>query len=77
MSSIMDIIANETKGVSYKTYKYCFDGMDVPSFDYDDYREITWKKDGETNPPIGYVDMKPLADRTFKQKPLWLNSHVL
>ena len=33
MSSIMDIIANETKGVSYKTYKYCFDGMDVPSFD--------------------------------------------
>lgn len=46
MSSIMDIIADETNGISYKTYKYCFDGMDVPSFDYDDHKEITWKNMG-------------------------------
>ncbi|PWL94768.1 MAG: hypothetical protein DBY08_02750 [Clostridiales bacterium] len=71
MSNIMDIIADETNGISYKSYKYCFDGMDVPSVDYDDHKEITWKKYGETKPPTGYEDMKPLADRIFKEKPLF------
>lgn len=71
MSNIMDIIADETNGISYKTYKYCFDGVDVPSFDYDDHSEITWKKYGETKPPTGYVDMKPFADKIFKQNPLF------
>lgn len=71
MSNIMDIIAEETNGISYKTYKYCFDGVDVPSFDYDDHREITWKRYGETKPSTVYVDMKPFADKIFSQKPLF------
>lgn len=49
MSSVLDIIANETNGRSFKTYKYGFDGIEVPRFDYDDHRHhITWKRYGET-----------------------------
>lgn len=58
MGSIMDIIATETNGKSYRTFKYSFDGKDVPSFDYEDYKQITWDKYGETIPPKGSVSLK-------------------
>lgn len=49
MSTLLDDIAAATKGKSFKTYKYGFDGIDVPRFDYDDHRhQITWKSYGET-----------------------------
>ena len=41
MTSIMEIITKETNGKNYKSFKYCYDGMDVPSFDYDDHKEIS------------------------------------
>lgn len=71
MDNIMDIIASETNGKSFKTFKYCFDGMDVPTFDYDDNEEITWNKYGETNPPTGSLDMKKYADILTKDKSLF------
>ena len=43
-SNVMDIIAHETNGKSYKTYKYTFEGSDTLSFDYDDDQEITWDR---------------------------------
>ncbi len=70
-NSIMDVIAHETNGLSYKSYKYSFDGIDVPSFDYDDHKEITWKKYGETKPSTEYENMKPFADKIFREKPLF------
>ena len=48
MSGVMKKIADETNGTSFKTYKYSFDSVDVPSFDYDDNQEITWERIGET-----------------------------
>ena len=41
LSNIMDIIAKETNGKSYKTFKYTYEGSDVLSFAYDDHQEIT------------------------------------
>lgn len=32
MSNIMDIIANETHGKSYRTFKYSFEGNDILTF---------------------------------------------
>lgn len=43
----MDIIAKETNGKSYKTYKYTYEGADTLSFAYDDHQEITWERYGE------------------------------
>lgn len=40
----MDIIAKETNGKSYKTYKYTYEGADTLSFAYDDHQEITWER---------------------------------
>jgi hypothetical protein len=71
MSNIMDTIAEETNGKSYKTYKYSFDGIDVPTFDYDDKKEITWQKFGETTPPKGPADMKIHATNCLRQKELF------
>lgn len=48
MSAILDTIAKETSGVSFKTHKLCFDSTAVPSIDYDDNKNITWKTYGET-----------------------------
>ena len=71
MSSIMDIIAKETNGKSYKTYKYSYDGSADLTFAYDDHQEITWERFGETVPPETAVDMKPLADRLQQYAPLF------
>ena len=48
-TSVLDIIAKETNGKSYKTFKYSFESMSVPTMDYDEHdRKFTWKKHGET-----------------------------
>jgi len=63
MSTLLDDIADETNGKSFKTYKYGFDGIEVPRFDYDDHwHQITWKKYGETAYMPKPKDMKPAAD---------------
>lgn len=36
MAKIMEIVAKETKGKSYHTYKYSYDSVGLPSIDYDD-----------------------------------------
>lgn len=62
MSNIMDKIAQETHGKSFKTFKYGFDSVGVPSFDYDDNKEITWERIGET------VTHKEAINLFFKAK---------
>lgn len=51
MPKIMEIIAKETKGKSYRTYKYSYDSVGVPSIDYDDdiSKVMEWKDCGETS----------------------------
>ena len=71
MSSIMDVIARETNGKSYRTYKYTYEGSDALSFAYDDHQEITWDRYGETVPPESSLDLKKKADILAKMKPLF------
>lgn len=65
MAKIMEIIAKETKGKSYHTYKYSFDSIGLPSIDYDDdpNKVMKWKDSGESETPKRPVNLKPLADR--------------
>ena len=73
MSNIMDIIANETHGKSYRTFKYSFEQNDILTFNYDDHQQITWERYGETVPPTSYElsNMKPLADKLIETIPLF------
>lgn len=65
MAKIMEIIAKETKGKSYHTYKYSYDSVGLPSIDYDDdpNKIMKWKDSAETGFPKRAIDLKPLADR--------------
>ena len=71
MSNIMDIIASETNGKSYKTFKYTYDGSDALSFAYDDNQEITWERYGETVPPETSISLKSRADALVDNEPLF------
>ena len=71
MAKIMEIIAKETKGKSYQTYKYSFDSIGLPSIDYDnDEKVIQWKNQGETVEHKTYISLKDEADRIIGQTPL-------
>lgn len=67
----MDIIAHETGGKSYKTYKYICEGSEMLSFDYDDHQEITWERYGETVPPERTISMRAKADTCKMRKSLF------
>lgn len=68
--SVLDDIASETNGKSYKTYKYCFDGADVPRMDYDDHKQqFTWKSHGETEYHDTSISIKSFADRICIDQP--------
>lgn len=72
MKSVLDIIAKETNGKSYKTLKYSFEGIEVPRFDYDDtHKNFVWKYYGETDHKSHSRDMKPLADKLQRSIPLF------
>ena len=71
MSSIMDIIAKETNGKNYKTFKYTYENSDALTFTYDDHQEISWERYGETVPPEGSVSMKAKADILAQGEPLF------
>ena len=47
MKSILDYIAEETNGKNYKSYKYCFENVEVPKLDYVDKQGIKVKKKWE------------------------------
>ena len=49
MNCILDYIAQETNGKNYKSFKFCFDSIEVPKIIYDDKREIKVKQFGETD----------------------------
>lgn len=72
MVSVLDTIAKETHGKSFKTYKYGFDGGSVPRFDYDDnHQRFTWKQYGETESHTEFIPLKEFADRIVSQPPLF------
>jgi hypothetical protein len=68
----MEIIAKETRGTSYNTYKYSFDSIGIPSIDYDDdsSKIMKWQDCAETVGHIKSVNLKPLADKINGEPPL-------
>ncbi len=72
MPKIMEIIAKETRGTSYNTFKYSFDSIGLPSIVYDDDSDkiMKWQDSAETVKHIKPVDLKQLADTIVEEKPL-------
>lgn len=72
MPKIMEIIAKETRGTSYNTYKYSFDSIGLPSIVYDDdsNKIMKWQDCAETVKYTKSVDLKLLADRIAGDLPL-------
>lgn len=64
MSKIMQIIASETGGKSYNTYKYSFDSIGLPAIDYEDEsnKVMKWQEKGETVKYTTPVSLKEEAD---------------
>ena len=68
---VIDLIAQKTDGKNFKTYKYSFDSIGVPSFDYDDNNFIEWKRIGENSKLSNIKDLRKIAKRIEGQKPLF------
>ena len=68
MPKIIAYIADKTGGVNYGTYKYSFEGVEVPSVVYDDNQEIavSRKQIGETD--RGLKEPKSLVEKANKIK---------
>jgi len=71
MTKILDFIAKETDGKNYKSYKYCFESVDIPKLIYDDKKGIQVKKKGETDKSLqNYKSVEKLAKKV-SGKPLF------
>jgi len=71
MNKILDYIAEETGGTSYKTYKYSFDGVEVPSIDYDDNQDIAMARQY-----IGERDRGLKTSKSLKEKANQIKEHT-
>lgn len=63
---VMNILAKETGGKSYKAHKYSLDATERPVIDYGD-NQIVWKKTAETTPHKKYVDLSSLSKQLAKR----------
>lgn len=66
MNEILKFIAELTGGTYYKAFRYCFEGVEVPTVAYDDNQDIIMSKDkiGETDK--GLKKPKSLIDLAKK-----------
>lgn len=72
MGSILDDIAHETGGKSFKTYKFCYDTIEVPRLDYDEpIRDIHWERHGESEKFTVSRSLKDLADNIINSPSLF------
>lgn len=69
MERILDFIAKETDGKNYKSYKYCFESVDIPKLDYEDKKGIQAKRKGETDKSLTETkSIENLADKISKNR---------
>lgn len=75
MAKILNFLAQETKGTCYKSFKYCFEDVEVPSVIYDDKQNIVFSRDKSGETDKGLKTSKSLLDLakriTQKGKPLF------
>lgn len=75
MEKILEYVAKKTGGTCYKSYKYCYDAVDVPTIEYDDNPQIAMARDriGETD--RGLKQSKSVAEKAnlvkINMKPLF------
>ncbi len=62
---IMDILAKETGGKSYKAYKYSLDSEEKPAVDYGD-DTMVWERTAETDAPKTYKDLAQKCQQLLK-----------
>lgn len=72
MPKIMEIIAKETRGTSYNTFKYSFDSIGLPLIIYDDdsNKIMKWQDCAETVKYVKPIELKRLADTIAEDEPL-------
>ena len=68
MAKVMEIIAKETKGKSFHTFKYSYDSIGLPAIDYDDdpNKVMKWKESAETETQKSSVNLEPLAKQLIE-----------
>lgn len=75
MGKILDFIANETGGKSYKSQRFCYDEeIKLPSLRYDDSQDFTVRKgkNGETDTSLKtYKNLTETAKKFQREKPLF------
>ena len=73
MAKILDFLAEATNGKNYKSYKYCFESVDVPKIIYDDKKNIQAKRKGETDRSLkSYKSVENLAMKVkVENKPIF------
>jgi hypothetical protein len=74
MNKILEILASETNGTCYKSFRYCADEkFKIPSLDYHEGQEFTIKRDryGETDQNGKTKDLSSYAERTKNNAPLF------
>lgn len=64
----MEIIAKETKGKSFHTFKYSYDSIGLPAIDYDDdpNKVMKWKESAETEVQKKPINLEPLAKQLIE-----------
>lgn len=63
MDGVISIIERETKGVSFKSHRYCYDTSDRSGIEYDDNINVEWKDIGETEHHKKPINLKGEADK--------------
>lgn len=68
---ILDILAKETDGKSYKAHKYVLDNTEKRSIEYGEHdKQIKWQKTAETQPNRNYVDISQKIKQIKQSKQL-------
>jgi len=74
MNKILDYIAEETGGKTYKSHRFCYDAeVKLPSLAYDENQEFTVQrnKHGETDNTLKIKNLSEAAKMFQKEKPLF------
>lgn len=74
MNRVLDYIAEETGGKTYKSHRFCYDAeVKLPSLAYDENQEFTVRRDkhGETDNTLKIKNLSETAKMFQKEKPLF------
>lgn len=66
MSKIIALIAKETAGDSFNTNKFCYEGVEVPKLEYDDYQTLELKAYGEKTHYTTSIDLSEKSKKVYK-----------